>query len=308
MRTSLTSILLALATGASLLLIANPPIRVPIVLAAGGPVSPHGAAKAGGVARQDGAGDGQEMVIRFASNPAPAPPFLLSDLDGNVVSTAQWHGKVVLLTFWATWCPPCRDEIPMLIDLAKRYADRLEVIGVSMDDAAPEAVRVFAMQAGINYPIVMGSPEIVGEYGGMPALPTTFVVNTDGRIVQKHVGLYPPEVYESEVRSLLGLPVNAKVETFADTGQIFLKNAANATELPGVDFTGLTPEQKAAVLKRMNSEICTCGCRLTIAQCRVNDSTCATSKALAAKIIQEVLAASRPSPAPPSAASPQANP
>jgi thiol-disulfide isomerase/thioredoxin len=294
MRRSLISILLTLVAGVSALLIALPAMRAPIVLAAGGD------------ARQDG----QELVIRFASNPTPVPPFLVSDLDGNVVSTAEWHGKVVLLTFWATWCPPCRDEIPMLIDLAKRYADRLEVVGVSLDDASPEAVKAFAMQAGINYPIVMGSSEIVGEYGGLPALPTTFVVNTEGRIVQKHVGLYPPEVYESEVRALLGLPVNAKVETFADIGQIFLKNAANATELPGVDFTGLTPEQKTAVLKRLNSGICTCGCRLTIAQCRVNDSTCATSKALAAKIIQEVLAASRPSSVAPSAtpSAPTANP
>ncbi|MGC2421701.1 MAG: TlpA disulfide reductase family protein [Candidatus Acidiferrales bacterium] len=301
MRRLLISISLALVAGLSVLLIGMPAMRAPLVLAANRFLSPHGTAGARGPTRQDGGGDqGRTLTILFANNPVPAPPFLVSALDGSTVSTAEWHGKVVLLTFWATWCPPCRDEIPMLIDLATRYAGRIEVIGVSMDDAPPEAVKQFTVMAGINYPIVMGSPEMVGEYGGVPALPTTFIMNTDGRIVQKHVGLYPEYVYETEVRSLLGLPVNAKVETFTDTGQIFLKNAANATELPGVDFTGLTAEQKAAVLKRLNSEICTCGCRLTIAQCRVNDSSCATSKALAAKIIQEVLAASHASSAAPS--------
>jgi hypothetical protein len=102
-------------------------------------------------------------------------------------------------------------------------------------------------------------------------------------------------VYENEVRALIGLPVNATVETFEDTGQIFLKNAARATTLPGVDFTGLTSTQKTALLKRFNSETCTCGCGLTIAQCRINDTSCPVSKQLAAKMIKETT--SRP-PAP----------
>lgn len=187
-----------------------------------------------------------------------------------------------------------------MIALANRYKDRLQVIGVSMDDAPPQEVRAFAIATGINYPIVMGSREISVEYGGVPALPTSFVVNPDGRIVEKHVGLYPPEVYESEIRALLGLPVNAKIETFEDTGQIFLKNAARATELPGVDFKGLTPEQKRAALKRLNSETCTCGCGLTIAQCRINDSSCTTSKQLAADIIREIRSGTSPSPGSPS--------
>ena len=231
---------------------------------------------------------GAVRIIRFASNPSPIPPFLVNDLDGNIVSTAALQGKVVLLNFWATWCPPCREEIPEMIALANRYKDRLQVIGVSMDDAPPEEVREFAKAAGINYPVVMGSHAIAAEYGGVPALPTSFVADPNGRIVEKHVGLYPPEVYESEIRALLGLPVNARVETFEDTGQIFLKNAARATELPDVDFAGLTPEQKRAALKRMNSETCTCGCDLTIAQCRINDSSCSTSKQLAANIVREI--------------------
>ena len=244
------------------------------------------------------------QLIKFASNPQAAPPFLVNDIDGDMISTAEWHGKVVLLNFWATWCPPCREEIPALIQLQKEYKDRLQIIGVSMDDADQQkVVEKFAKESGINYPILMASPELIAEYGGVPALPTSFVVNPDGRVVQKHVGLHEPAEYEAEVRSLLALPVNAKVETFQDTGQIFLKNATLATELPDVDMKGLTKDQKLVALKRMNSETCTCGCGLTIAQCRINDSTCDISKHLAAEIVKEAAADKTPPPPSPPAQS-----
>jgi thiol-disulfide isomerase/thioredoxin len=232
----------------------------------------------------------QMRVIRFAANPQQAPAFLVRAIDGNIVSTAEWHGKVVLLNFWATWCPPCRDEIPELVDLAERYKDHLVVVGVSLDDADEGEVAKFAKDFGINYPIVMASREILAEYGGVPALPTLFVVSPDGKVVQKHVGLYPTFLYETEIRSLLGMPVDASVETFQDTGQIFLKNASLATELPDVDFSGLTPEQKKVALRRLNSESCDCGCRLTLAQCRINDTSCPVSQKLAAKVVKEVAA------------------
>ena len=247
---------------------------------------------------------GQMPVVRFVSNPQVAPPFLVRDIDGNVISTAEWKDKVVLLNFWATWCPPCREEVPELVDLQTRYKDRLQVIGISMDD--PEDIRTvkkFAVQEGVNYPIVMASREIILEYGGVPALPTSFVVNTESKVVQKHVGLYPTFVYETEVRALLGMPINATVETFKDEGQVFLKNAALATELPDVDFKDLTPELKKVALRRMNSESCDCGCRLTLAQCRINDSLCPISKKLAAKVVAEVASnatapSSTPAPSP----------
>jgi thiol-disulfide isomerase/thioredoxin len=251
----------------------------------------------------------QSHVIRFASHPQPMPAFLVNDLDGNPVSTAAWKGKVVFINFWATWCPPCRAEIPVLIDLANRYKDRLQVVGVSVDDGDPAEVKQFAKQAGINYPIVMADRAIVAEYGGVAALPTLFVVNTDGNVVQKHEGLFSNALYEAEVRLLLGLPVDATIETFDDTGQIFLKNAVLATELPNVDFTGLNPEQKKAALKRMNSETCDCGCKLTLAQCRINDTSCPVSKKLAAQVVKEVASnAPTPAPAAPAAATPAAVP
>jgi thiol-disulfide isomerase/thioredoxin len=242
-------------------------------------------------------GGGSERVVRFASNPQPMPAFLVNDIAGNPVSTASWKGKVVLLNFWATWCPPCRAEVPLLVDLAARYKDRVQVIGVSLDDG-PEEVKEFVKNEGINYPVVMASREILAEYGGVPALPTLFVVNPDGKVVQKHEGLYSRELYETEIRLLLGLPSEATIETFQDTGQIFLKNAALATELPNVDFTGLTPEQKKIALRKMNSDHCDCGCRLTLAQCRINDTSCGISKALAANVVKELRASSPPAPGP----------
>jgi thiol-disulfide isomerase/thioredoxin len=298
----LSIILLALAASLLVLVTVLYAALVRHMLAPKRPLPAHSSA---GMAKghQDNAEDGSDdsgspPVIRFVRNPELMPPFLVNDLNGNAISTASLRGKVVLLNFWATWCPPCRDEIPEMIDLANRYKDRLEIIGVSMDDSPAREVGEFAKEFGITYPIVMGSRAMEAEYGGVPALPTSFVVSPDGRIVQKHVGLYPIGVYDAEVRSLLGMPVNAKVETFDDTGQVFLKNAAHATSLPGVDFHGLTADQKRAALKRMNSEVCTCGCKFTIAQCRINDSSCPTSKLLAAKIVREI-AANRPAPAAP---------
>jgi len=195
---------------------------------------------------------------------------------------------VVLVNFWATWCPPCREEIPELLELQKEFNGRLQIIGISEDDGPTAKVLKFAQQKGMNYPILMSTPEIIESYGGVPALPTSFLIDTQGRVVQKHSGLYPIQAYILEIRALLGMPVEARVETFADTGQIFLKNAANATELPGVSFAGLTPDQKKQALHRLNAESCTCGCNLTLSQCRVNDTECSVSGDLAAKVVKEV--------------------
>jgi len=257
--------------------------------------------RAASPANQDsssGADDGEDKpkVIRFASNAGPMPPFLVSDVEGRVVSSAEWRGRVVIVNFWATWCPPCREEIPEMIALANRFGDRLQIIGVSEDDdATPEEVRDFARNEKINYPIVMGSAGISREYGGVPALPTSFIVDPNGRVVQKHVGLYSPAVYDLEIRALLGEHIEVPIQTFADQGQIFLKNAENATDLPGVDFKGLTAEQKRAALKRLNTENCVCGCKMTIAQCRIVDPSCSVSERLAAQVVKQ--ATSRGTPA-----------
>jgi thiol-disulfide isomerase/thioredoxin len=227
-------------------------------------------------------------VIRFAKNPEMAPPFLLRDINGKIVSTADWKGKVVILNFWATWCPPCREEVPELVQLQNKYKDQLLVVGASEDEDGPPKVQQFVQRYGVNYPVVMATKELIENYGGVPALPTSFIIDQQGRVMTKHTGLYEYDVYEREVRALAGMPVDAHIETFDDTGQIFLKNAANATELPDVDLSGLTADQKKDALHRLNAESCTCGCKLTLAECRINDSACPVSKGAAEEVIKRV--------------------
>jgi len=244
-------------------------------------------------------------VIRFAKDPEMAPPFLLRDINGKIVSTADWKGKVVILNFWATWCPPCREEVPELVQLQANYKDKLLVIGASEDEDEPQKVQQFVQRFGMNYPVVMATKELIDNYGGVPALPTSFLIDPQGRVVQKHTGLYEYEVYEREVRALAGLPFDGRIETFADTGQIFLKNAANATELPDVDLSGLTADQRKEALHRLNAESCTCGCKLTLAECRINDSSCPVSKGAANDVVMRVRAGQPEPAAPPSSATPQ---
>jgi thiol-disulfide isomerase/thioredoxin len=212
----------------------------------------------------------------------------LNDLNGKPISLAEAKGKIVLLNFWATWCGPCRAEIPDLVDLQKRYADKFEIIALATDEDDPDEVRRFVLQSGINYRVAMSSDAVRRDYGGIAALPTSFVIDTEGRIVQKHVGLNDPSIYELEVRAMLGQAVDARVEYFEDNGQIFLKNAERATELPGVDFSKLNANQRSVALRRMNAESCNCGCKLTLAQCRINDSACRVSLALTAKVVSQV--------------------
>ena len=238
-------------------------------------------------------------AIRFVRNPDPAPDFSLLGLDGKPVTLAGTLGKVVLLNFWATWCGPCRAEVPDLVALQTKYKDRLQIIGLVIDDDDQAAIRRFTRQFAINYPVALATGQTRIEFGGIPALPTSFVLDTQGRVVQKHVGLRDPVLYETEIRALLGLPIDARVETFEDTGEIFLKHADRASELPGVDLSPLNAEQKTVALHRLNAESCTCGCNYTLAQCRIYDSACQISKGRSAKIVAELAApAKHTAPAP----------
>jgi thiol-disulfide isomerase/thioredoxin len=248
----------------------------------------------------------QQPTIRFVRNPDPAPEFKLAGLDGKPLNLADSHGKVVLLNFWATWCGPCRAEIPDLVALQNKYKDRLQILGLVVDDDDQDAIKSFVADIGINYPVAVAGDDVRFQYGGIAALPTSFVLDAEGRVVQKHEGLRDPLLYETEIRSLLGLPIgNVRVETFEDTGQIFLKNAVRASELPGVDLSKLTPEQKTAALHKFNAETCTCGCQYTLAQCRIYDRDCQISKAATSKIIA---ALTHPSPSKSTPTKPEAAP
>ena len=154
---------------------------------------------------QAGVQQGAVAVIRFIRDPDAAPGFALKGVDGGTVSLEGARGKVVLLNFWATWCGPCRMEVPDLVELQNKYKDRLQVIGLVVDDADEDAVKAFAKKYGVNYPVALATNELRIQFGGIPALPTSFLIDAQGRVVQKHIGLRDPVLYETEVRALLGL-------------------------------------------------------------------------------------------------------
>jgi peroxiredoxin len=133
-----------------------------------------------------------------------APEWQLNDPDGQPVKLSDFKGKVVILDFWATWCPPCRAEIPGFVALQKQYAAQgLTVVGVSLDTAGASVVKSFMKNLGMNYPVVIGDEKIAADYGGVSAIPTTFVIDRNGNIVTSHQGYASQLVFESEIRPLL---------------------------------------------------------------------------------------------------------
>ena len=149
------------------------------------------------------------LVLRWTSRRAPrapglrpAPDFALADLSGRQLHLSDYRGKVVLLDFWATWCEPCKEEIPQFIALQNKYSERgLQILGISMDDSeAP--VRQFQERFKMNYPVAVGTPQLADQYGGVLGLPITFVIDREGRIVSRHIGATKAEVFEKEVQRL----------------------------------------------------------------------------------------------------------
>jgi thiol-disulfide isomerase/thioredoxin len=130
----------------------------------------------------------------------PAPDFSLTTLEGETLVLSDLEGQVVLLDFWATWCPPCREEIPGFIALQEKYGDRgLIIVGVSVDKDGRETVAAFVEDNKINYPIAMSDGKVEEAYGPITGIPTTFLIEQGGRIVGKYVGYHDREVFEREI-------------------------------------------------------------------------------------------------------------
>jgi peroxiredoxin len=133
-----------------------------------------------------------------------APDFALKDSNGKIVKLSDYKGKVVLLNFWATWCGPCKIEIPWFIDFEQRYKDRgFAVIGVTLDEESWDSVKPYITEKKVNYRVVMGDDSVSHAYDGVDSLPTTFIIDQQGRIASKHIGLVSKSDYEHEIVKLL---------------------------------------------------------------------------------------------------------
>jgi thiol-disulfide isomerase/thioredoxin len=228
---------------------------------------------------------GEHVVVQLLRDAKPVPAFSVTDLSGRSMSSDEWRGKVVLVNFWATWCGPCRAEIPDLVRLQEKYRDHLVIVGVSEDEGPIDMVQRFADEHHVNYPIVMTTPELQRIFTGIVALPTTFTIDPDGLLVQKHVGLLNARHTEAVTRALAGLEVNAKIERVEDPGRLTAEGIAQLKAVPGVDLAGLSSERKAAALQALNGEKCSCGCDLSVAKCRVDDPSCPVSLPIAQTIV-----------------------
>ncbi|MEO7143285.1 MAG: TlpA disulfide reductase family protein [Bryobacteraceae bacterium] len=145
-----------------------------------------------------------KAAVKAEKDRQPAPDFALKDENGATVHLSDYKGKVVLLNFWATWCGPCKMEIPWFLDFERQYKDRgFEVLGVSMDDDGWQAVKPFVAAARINYRVLMGNDEVGNLYGGLDAIPSTFLIDRDGRVAAIHVGLVSRSRYQNEINNLL---------------------------------------------------------------------------------------------------------
>jgi cytochrome c biogenesis protein CcmG/thiol:disulfide interchange protein DsbE len=134
----------------------------------------------------------------------PVPDFTLRGADGAQVSLAAYKGKVVLVNFWATWCGPCKIEIPWFEEFQRTYKDRgFTVVGLSMDEDGWDAVKPYVERRKINYPVVLATERIRQMYGGVENLPTTFIVDKQGRIAATHIGLVNKTTYQKAIEELL---------------------------------------------------------------------------------------------------------
>jgi cytochrome c biogenesis protein CcmG/thiol:disulfide interchange protein DsbE len=167
-----------------------------------------GAAAVGGLLWLAGCSSAPDSVraasVKNENTRKTAPNFTLKDADGRSVKLSDYKGKVVLLNFWATWCGPCKIEIPWFVDFEQKYKDRgFAVLGVSMDDDGWSAVKPYITDKKLNYRVLLGNDTVGDQYGGVDSLPTTFLLDRTGRVAATHIGLVSKSDYQNEILLLL---------------------------------------------------------------------------------------------------------
>ena len=154
-----------------------------------------------------------ESNIQPESNRKKAPNFSLKDANGDTVNLADYKGKVVLVNFWATWCGPCEVEIPWFVEFEQNYRPRdFAVLGISMDDDGWKSVRPYITSHKINYRMVIGSEVVSQQFGEINSLPTSFILDREGRIATHHEGLIDKRDYQNEILKLLDDPKRASLD------------------------------------------------------------------------------------------------
>ena len=146
---------------------------------------------------------------RFPSRPYQAPEFELLDLNGNQVHLSDFRGKAIVLNFWASWCAPCRRELPWFMDFQKEYGPRgLQIIGVSMDDGGRDAIAPVVRRTGINYVVLLGDNHVSSLYGGLDVLPTTYYISPHGDVIAFVSGVISESEVERDIKQVLGSGAN----------------------------------------------------------------------------------------------------
>ena len=140
-----------------------------------------------------------------AQAPRPAPDFELKDIEGKVHHLSDYKGKVVVLNFWATWCPPCKKEIPDFIEMQKQYDSQgLQFLGIAMDDEGLDKVKPWVASHNVNYPVMLKEDKVVASYGEMSSIPVTYIIDRKGIIRQSITGMRTRAIFEKELMPLLG--------------------------------------------------------------------------------------------------------
>lgn len=129
--------------------------------------------------------------------------FTFQTLDGNTYKLSDFRGKIVIVNFWATWCPPCRKEMPYFVKLQEKYRDDVQFIGLDVNESA-DKVKAFVEALGVNYIIGFSTPEIESRFGGITGLPTTFIIDREGRVVERIIGSRPETWFQRRLKALVG--------------------------------------------------------------------------------------------------------